>query len=363
MTTEVDGSYSAARHTHEDGPASAPIGPAADESVMSAAEQPGIGEAAFPGVGEAEGRTAVGTSHAKAILFGEHAVVYGAPAVAIPLHALNATARVTPRTAGTHIHSALFRGEADDAPARVQPLLEALYSALRRTGHAGQGVDLRLDSTIPYERGLGSSAAVAVAVARAVAALEHHEFDAEDIHAVAMDAEKIAHGKSSGLDPRTVASAVPIRFLAGKVSPVSVGARLDFVLADTGRAGATGKAVSAVRRRLEAEPDVVTPLIDRLAELAEIGMSCMASGDRQALGAHMCEVHRHLAELGVSDLTLERLVDAADRAGAMGAKLTGGGRGGCVIMLARDEEHAERMEVDLRRAGATRTWRTAVEAA
>lgn len=340
MTTEVDGSYPAAQKTPTGGLASTPASPATGDE-----------------------RTAVGAAHAKAILFGEHAVVYGAPAVAIPLHALSATARVTPRSSGTHIHSALFRGEADDAPARVQPLLEALYSAFRRTGHAGRHVDLRLDSTIPYERGLGSSAAVAVAVARAVAALEHHDFGAEDVHAVAMDAEKIAHGKSSGLDPRTVASAVPIRFLGGKVSSMSVGARLDFVLADTGRAGATGKAVAAVRRRLEADPGIVTPLIDRLGELAETGMECIAAGDLEALGAHMCEAHRHLADLGVSDLTLERLVDAADRAGAMGAKLTGGGRGGCVIVLARDEGHAEQMESDLRRAGAARTWRTAVEAA
>lgn len=332
MTTEVDGGHSA----H--------LNPSAVERTT------GCG-------------AATGAAHAKAILFGEHAVVYGAPAVAIPLHALTAVATVRRRSGGTHIHSALFHGNADDAPARIQPLLEALYSALRHTGRRGHDVDLRLDSTIPYERGLGSSAAVAVAVARATAALEHHDLDAEEVHAVAMDAEKIAHGKSSGLDPRTVASEVPIRFLAGQVQPVDVGARLDFVLADTGRPGATGLAVNSVRERLAAEPDVVTPLIDRLWEIAETSMAQLAEGDRDALGAHMCEAHRHLAELGVSDVSLERLVDAAQRAGAHGSKLTGGGRGGCIIALARSGEHARSLEQALRTAGAARTWRTAVEAA
>ncbi len=314
---------------------------------------------AAPSGSEGQG---LGGAHAKAILFGEHAVVYGAPAVAIPLHALTAVARVRPRPAGTRIHSALFHGDADDAPARIQPLLEAVYSAQRHTGSMASGVELRLDSTVPYERGLGSSAVVGVAVARAVAALAGVELTPDEVFEVAMDCERIAHGRSSGLDPRTVISEVPIRFHAGTVAPVRVGAPLVFVLADSGHAGSTSQAVGSVRARLEAEPDRVTPLIDRLGEIAESSLDQLASGDRDALGAQMSEAHRHLAALGVSDVSLERLVDAASAAGAAGAKLTGGGRGGCVIALARDDEHGARLEHALRSAGATRTWRTTVEA-
>lgn len=309
------------------------------------------------------GGPVLGSAHAKAILFGEHAVVYGAPAVAIPLHALTAVAEVSPRREGTRIHSALFHGDADDAPARIQPLLEAIYSAQRHTGISDMGVELRLDSTVPYERGLGSSAVVGVAVARAVAALAGVQMDADEIFVVAMDCERIAHGRSSGLDPRTVISEVPIRFHGGEVAHIQVGAPLVFVLADSGHAGSTARAVGAVRASLKADPERISGLIDRLGEIAEGSLDQLAAGDREGLGAQMFEAHRHLAELGVSDVALERLVDAARAAGATGAKLTGGGRGGCVIALARDDEHGARLEHALRRAGAARTWRTTVSQA
>ncbi|WP_051232878.1 mevalonate kinase [Acidipropionibacterium thoenii] len=305
----------------------------------------------------------LGQAHAKAILFGEHAVVYGSPAVAIPLHALTTTAQVRPLARGTRIHSALFHGDADDAPARVQPLLEAIYSAQRHTGMTQTGVELRLDSTVPYERGLGSSAVVGVSVARAIAALAEVEMTEDETFEVAMDCERIAHGRSSGLDPRTVISQVPIRFHGGKVSPIQVGAPLVFVLADSGHAGSTAQAVGAVKASLEADPTRVSGLIDRLGELAEGSLEQLARGDGETLGAQMFEAHRLLAELGVSDVALERLVDAAQAAGATGAKLTGGGRGGCVIALARDDEYGAKLEHVLRSAGAARTWRTTVEAA
>jgi mevalonate kinase len=89
----------------------------------------------------------------------------------------------------------------------------------------------------------------------------------------------------------------------------------------------------------------------------------LSAGDGETLGCQMSEAHGHLAELGVSDVALERLIDAASAAGALGAKLTGGGRGGCVIALARDDEHGAQLEHALRSAGAARTWRTTVGAA
>jgi mevalonate kinase len=302
----------------------------------------------------------VGTAHAKAILFGEHAVVYGSPAVAVPLHALTARAEVTPRLGGTHIDSELFVGEADEAPARIQPLLAALHSAQARTAQARRTLDLRLTSSIPYERGLGSSAAVAVAVARAVADLAGVPLTADEVFSVSMDAERIAHGSSSGLDGRTVCSPTPIRFHAGRVDPVAVSAPFTLVLADTGRAGSTSRSVGAVRSELSSDPSRFTPMIDRLGELAESSLTPLATGDRRALGAQMSEAHRTLAALGVSDPGLDRLVAAADAAGALGAKLTGGGRGGCILALANDEDHARLLENDLRHAGAVRTWCTSV---
>ncbi|MCI1749228.1 MAG: hypothetical protein LKI24_14915 [Acidipropionibacterium sp.] len=160
-----------------------------------------------------------------------------------------------------------------------------------------------------------------------------------------------------------VISEVPIRFHGGRVAPISVGAPLVFVLADSGHAGSTATAVGAVKASLEADPARITGIIDRLGEIAEASLEQLSAGDGETLGCQMSEAHGHLAELGVSDVALERLIDAASAAGALGAKLTGGGRGGCVIALARDDEHGAHLEHALRSAGAARTWRTTVGAA
>jgi mevalonate kinase len=305
----------------------------------------------------------IGTSHAKAILFGEHAVVYGAPAIAIPLHTLTATARVRSRPDGLHLDTALFRGRATDVPDRIRPVVVALQSALDRTGRSDQGLDLLLESTIPYERGLGSSAAVAVAIARAVYAFVGTPADPAQIDAIALDSEMIAHGSSSGLDGRTVASEAPIHFRAGRTSPVAVGSTLTLVLADTGHAGSTAESVGSVRLRLQEAPVSTGGLIDRLGQISEQALPALADGDVDALGALMDEAQQHLTTLGVSDESIRTLVAAAHEAHAAGAKLTGGGRGGCVIALAHDATHADRLETRLRAAGAARTWQTRLEAA
>ncbi|WP_291796163.1 mevalonate kinase [Brevibacterium sp.] len=323
------------------------------------------GTAAAPTAAPAAVRTtpAVGTAHAKAILFGEHSVVYGSPAVAIPLTSLNATARITAGTGGLRIDSDLYSGAAADAPPRLQPLIAAVQSACARTGADPDLLALELTSSIPYERGLGSSAAVAVAVARAVAALTATRLDEDEVHEVVMAAERIAHGRSSGLDGRTVASSSPIRFQNGVVTPVEVGGTFEFVLADSGHAGSTSEAVGSVRARMEDSPSEVGAVLNRLGALAEGSLRRLAAGDVAGLGEQMDDAHALLAELGVSDASLETLVAAARGAGAAGAKLTGGGRGGCVLTLARDGAHAAHIAETLRAAGAARTWQTKVEPA
>lgn len=309
-------------------------------------------------------RTGIGRAHAKSILLGEHAVVYGTPAIAVPLHALDLTVRVTERAdEQLHLRSALFTGSAADAPERLHPLVTAIHAALALTTSAPIGLDVEIDSAIPFERGLGSSAAVAAGIARAIGDLTGTPLDPEAVHDVVMAAETIAHGRSSGLDGRAVASDVPIRFHGGEVTPVPVGAPLTFVLADSGHEGSTAEAVGAVRELREAFPSRVDGIIGRLGGIVEESREHFAHGDVAALGALMDEAHALLTELEVSDATLDRLVGAAREAGAAGAKLTGGGRGGCVLALAPDAARAADLETMLRDAGATRTWQTTVETA
>lgn len=325
-------------------------------------------EAAGDSRGEASAQKAdpklgEGAAHAKAILFGEHAVVYGAPAIAIPIHELAAEARVESAATGIRIESELFSGKATAAPARLQPVITAIRASLAHVGRTEAGVKVQILSAIPHSRGLGSSAAVAAAVARAVADWADTSLSVPELYDIVQQAERVAHGKPSGLDARAVTADGTIRFDFGVVSPVRTGARFNFVLADSGIAGSTAEAVGEVRTRRAQDPEGIEALLTRLAEISEGAIELLSAGDHVQVGWRMDEAHELLQGIGVSSAVLDSLVDAAKQAGALGAKLTGGGIGGCIIALSRSPEHAEELASVLREAGAPRTWTAAVPVA
>lgn len=315
-------------------------------------------------------RRGVGAAHAKAILFGEHAVVYGAPAIAIPVDSLTSEAEIERGGTGIRIESSLYSGPIDEAPARLAPVATAIRASLERAGlgslargASAEGAIVRIRSTIPHERGLGSSAAVAAAISRAAFDLAGAELDDETLFELIQTAERVAHGTPSGIDARTVAATGAIRFNRGAVAPIRIGAPLILAFADSGHPGSTAQAVGSVQALRERDPEPTDALLSRLAEIAEGSIADLAAGDLAAVGTAMSEAHEILNRVGVSSERLDALVAAAREAGAAGAKLTGGGLGGCVIAVADDAAHADRIGAAMRRVGAERTWTVEVPAA
>lgn len=323
-------------------------------------------------------RTGRASSHGKTILIGEHAVVYGAPALVLPVLDARVLATVTPidpapsgssaladgspAAPGHQLESAVHTGPLDLAPAAVMPTVTAVTATLRHFGSTAERFHVRVDSEVPTARGMGSSAAVAAAVTAAVADALGETLDTETHHALIQECERVAHGRPSGLDARGVVADAPVWFEGGRIEPVALGSRFTFVVADTGVPGHTREAVAAVRARHDADPVAVDALVDRIGDLARRARGTLVDGDAQALGVTMDAAHGLLAALDVSSDDLERLVDAARRADALGAKLTGGGRGGCVLALAADGDHADRIAAALRGAGAAATWTTTIGA-
>ena len=302
-----------------------------------------------------------GYAHSKAILLGEHSVVYGAPAIAIPVDALGVQAWATPRPeGGLYLESDLYTGDQCDSEQQTGPVRAAVAAALEATAQTGSGVSIRLHSTIPFARGLGSSAAVGAAIGRAIGSMYGHDLDPEQLNGIIQAAETVAHGKPSGLDARTVVADSPIRFQRGEVSSIPVGAEFDFVIADSGVAGSTAEAVGSVRTQREAEPGRVDRSVARLAELAEAAGADLAAGAKSALGEKMSAAHELLRSIRVSSPLLDSLVSEALGAGALGAKLTGGGLGGCIMAHVPSAAHAERVRSALERGGAVHTWHTKV---
>lgn len=320
--------------------------------------------------GEREGRSSwhgadatapigLGSAHGKAILMGEHAVVYGAPAIALPLLDLQATASVRQGKRG-FITSDLYTGPLGEAPKEMAPIMTALRVAGERTDLRWDRLEVILRSTVPFERGLGSSAATSAAVVRAVANLAGERLSPAQIHKLVQKSETVAHGTSSGLDAHAVQSMTPLRFQKGKPTQLKVAEKMTFVIGDTGTEGSTAAAVNGVRMLSDVQPRTVERVVEDLSGLVEDVVYSMSVGDPVRTGQSMHEAHSLLAYLGVSSPALDALVAAALEAGAYGAKLTGSGLGGCVLALVPDQEQAGEVAAAMTAVGATRVWTTSL---
>lgn len=299
--------------------------------------------------------------HGKVILIGEHAVVYGQPAIALPL--LNVTTQVElTRHEGHHIDSDLYVGLAALAPDEVEPVRAALRAASIAVGLPENELGVQIRSQIPVARGLGSSAAMAAAIVGAASAASGVKISEQERYEIIQAAERVAHGTPSGLDARTVVADHPLLFQRGDAQPLSVGKDLNLIVADSGAPSSTARALKRVRELSTAQPE----LVDNA--MAEIGVGvlkakdALTAGDIHSLGEQLNQAHSSLRILGVSTPQLDALVAAATSAHAIGAKLTGGGLGGCIIALASSSQGAIQISDALLQAGATRVWSMVMEA-
>jgi mevalonate kinase len=275
-----------------------------------------------------------GRAGGKVILLGEHVVVYGRPALAtgLPL-SIDATVEVG---AGPGVIS-----EAEVDPRTTRLVAEAA----RAFGLDPSRLVVRVRSDVPPGRGLGSSAALSVAVLRAMAAAAGRTLDVPATLAFGRELESIFHGTPSGVDPAAAALGTCFRFVRGEpptVTPVALPRPLRLVIAYGKRARSTGSAVGALRDRWQRDRDRYEALFDDAAAIVEQGIAAAERGDLPALGAAFDRNQAVLEGLGVSHEDVERLVAAAREAGALGAKLTGGGAGGAIVALVDDVESVTR---------------------
>lgn len=304
------------------------------------------------------------TAPGKVILFGEHAVVYGRPALAAPITHLRARA-VVRQTGGPDVALiAADLGRAGTlATARPDnPLAATVRVVEQHTGRSvPPGISLTITSDIPIASGLGSGAAIAVAVIRALAIVLELPLSREEVSALAYKVERLHHGTPSGIDNTVIAFEQPVYFVRRQpdnlIEPFVMSRPLRLVIGDTGTRSATRDVVGDVRRRRDAAPERFETIFDACARLAEAGRAALARGDLDAAGRLMRENHDWLSLMTVSSPALDRLVAAAVEAGAKGAKLSGAGRGGNMIALVDADSETDVSEA-LLSAGAVRVFRS-----
>lgn len=292
---------------------------------------------------------AFGYAPGKIILLGEHAVVYGQPALAATL---DRGMRVAISKLPSDVTSGpVLRGTGFgiDAVARPDPGgegPEALRAALARLIEIGgeriQGLSFVVDGQIPAGSGLGSSAALSVALVRGVHRFFEEEVPASQVRDEALSLERVFHGNPSGVDHNTILTGGLVHFAkleAGdpEIEQVPLPRRLRFAVGVAGHHAGTSHAVGALRDRMKRHPAAYDHLFNGIGDLVREARIAISEGHWGALGELMDLNQGYLNALGVSTPAIEALCTMSRARGALGAKLSGAGGGGAVIALVDDD--------------------------
>jgi mevalonate kinase len=302
-------------------------------------------------------KIAIGRAHGKLILVGEHSVVYGMPAIALPFPMVEVISTVKKIPESVMISCDYYNGPLSTIPEKMAGITACIYETLKNLKKPAEGIMIQLNSTIPLGRGLGSSAAVAVAIVKSLYSFFGQTIEQKQLMSLVHIAETHAHGNPSGVDMYTAASDVPIWFQKEKkIDAIQIGSPLHLVVADSGRVGDTHAAVTSVRENYQLQKANTEDSLNRLKKITYEARAAISEGNTKLLGSLLNLAQDELILLGVSDEGLNQLVNAARALGAMGSKLTGGGRGGCVLALAENPVHAKQLADHLMKSGASKTW-------
>ncbi len=307
------------------------------------------------------------TAPGKIILFGEHAVVYGQPAIAAPVRQVGIQATVTPALrapkGSVQIQAPIVGLDAElNSLPEGHPVAEVLRLLFARTKVVRvPAFNLRISGNIPVAAGLGSGAAVSVAILRAVSAFLGRPLEDAAVNDLAFEIEKIYHGTPSGVDNTVITYARPVYYVKGKpLELLRVGKPFEIVIGDTGIASPTSQTVGNVRKHWLAQPEKFESLFANVGALVQAARQAIEEGKPEKLGELMNNNHQYLCAMGVSAPALDKLVTAARSAGAAGAKLSGGGGGGNMIALVQTGT-ASAIQAALEAAGAVRTLHTTIQ--
>ena len=300
----------------------------------------------------------------KIILFGEHAVVYNRPALAVPVDQVQVDVEVLDSDQpGVWIHAPVIdlQAELSTLPPN-HPIAAVILTVFQRFGISTfPNINVKIDSTIPVAAGLGSGAAVSVAMVRALAGFLDQAISNHDVNSLVFETEKLHHGTPSGIDNTVITYNMPVYYLKGKpIETLKPGKPFTIVIGDTGVPAPTKESVGDVRRLWLRDSNRFETIFNEIAQISTMARHFIESGRPELLGELMNQNHEFLRQMTVSSPELDVLVYAARKADALGAKLSGGGRGGNMIALVEQAE-AESVAAVLMSAGAKRTIITEIK--
>ncbi len=293
---------------------------------------------------------AEGKGFGKTILFGEHFVVYGLPGIASGLG--NATIANVEKTEKFEFEDNRpeIPGYKEKKRQEIQNQLDSLLEQFK-IGKGQDSIKITLEGNLECSSGVGASAALAVSIARALSQMLGRDLSDEEINKIAYIAEEAGTGKGSvsGIDNTCSTFGGFIRFeknmqgRPNKIERLSIGRPVEIVLASTGITQETKKVVADVRGKKEASPQEFEKIFKEYRETCQKAFESIKTGDWKTVGEQMDKNQELLRQIDVSCPEIEEIVKTAKEAGALGAKLTGTGRGGYVLLLTPSKELQEKV--------------------
>jgi hydroxymethylglutaryl-CoA reductase len=297
--------------------------------------------------------TDIGIGYGKVILLGEHSVVYGKHAIACPIP-LTMRAVVEDNGKGVELLIPRWGIEYQLAkpPEQRRSFEKASGLIMDQLGLSDRDMRIEVFPDVPRGMGMGGSAALAVAIIRALDIHYRLGLSDEEINNLAYQSEMVAHGEPSGIDNTVATYGQPLIFRKGTpplVEPLHIPEPLSLVVGMTRTEGLTARTVSNVREAHDRQPKLYDKIFNDIDALVLQGITAIQNNERRTLGELMNVCQGLLNALQVSTPEIERLVSIARGAGALGAKLTGGGGGGAVIALC--EDNAKEVQAAMERRG------------
>ncbi|MBN2478372.1 mevalonate kinase [Candidatus Micrarchaeota archaeon] len=283
-----------------------------------------------------------GEGTGKVILYGEHFVVQGVPAIAVGI-SNKCVVDIEPSEKMESVTDLMI------VPETSRKATMAVFRAMGEKGN----FRVYIKGDLPTFGGLGSSAAYSVALVKAIAKMQGKNLAPEQINKYAYEGEKVFHGDPSGIDNTMATYGGAILFRRGDsdFERLKIGKPLHLVVGITGVPSPTAKMVSNVAKFKEFNPNEFSLLSEKMENIIGRGKSALEKGEMDLLGNLMNENQKLLEKIGVSTELNREINETALKEGALGAKLTGGGGGGCCISLAENKSHSEKISSAVKKEG------------
>ncbi|MEK6957744.1 MAG: mevalonate kinase [archaeon] len=287
-----------------------------------------------------------GIGYGKAILFGEHFVVYGMPGIAASIE-LNTTCTYEKKVSGGITANDLVTGETINyGEDKAKKLGQVIQVILRETGIKEKNFRLKLSTNMSLMGGMGSSAALGVSILSCLNKEFSLGIDDKRINEITFEVEKVFHSSPSGIDNTVSTFGGMLWFKKGAANTVEqlqIPEPVRIVLIDTGIINDTAELIAKVRKQKEENPKEFEKIFASYSELALKAKNEVEKADWKKVGSLMNKNQELLRRIGVSSSQLEKIIEASLESGALGAKLTGAGVGGNAIALTPEKELQEKV--------------------